>query len=650
MGTLQQVLLIFLGHFVTAQSFRRLEDAMFPQDFGGFFDNNWPFPSDRSFDTLFSSWRRWSPGLHMLGEIPPITNVPRVQVFCDETKLTVVVDKKAYGLMLTGEEMQLGDGCYSNKELPNQFVFAYDLNQCGTTPVLQNGWQAFTNSLHLNLKKIPPTWWQTPPTIHISCIPKRLYAEPNHVSHMNAKRFDIQAMNPSWTTMAESNLYKRGQAINLQVSAETRPDQQLFIHSCFVSASSEPQTRPRHPVILNKGCASSLGSPYTVAQFAATNGAGGINFMLNTSNLISELYVHCNVVILDQELTSASKFCNYNVNKSSWEELNGDVEVCGCCSSKCKGPSVKNLSDDAKAVVTIGPLVIVDDDRELSPALPESKPQAFSSLPTTMMSDTPSPAEDVIVSASTLSQSMAESSPQGVVMVSQDPTTRLTLWLPGQAQAEHGNRSPFEDGLFLSQPGDEDHPEQPLSTADEKAFLNSPINEVAGPIKGKGDPLLWDMKLVTLTDDWPVSSQDDKLIAEFPRKNRLGRSENFAAQADSPLPTEIHVNLMLVEKPTQTAPDGEEPEAQTKLPADVNETALGDEFLQMDTTEPEVDVQPIIHTKLEFTKGADGSKRLSYEEEVKQKMAKRTQGKQEPRLKGLRSTFLNLLRRLNKAE
>lgn len=59
----------------------------------------------------------------------------------------------------------------------------------------------------------------------------------------------------SWSSTAESNVYKRGQVVNLQVSAKTRPEQpqQLFIQSCFVSASPEPQTRRRHAVIMNKG-------------------------------------------------------------------------------------------------------------------------------------------------------------------------------------------------------------------------------------------------------------------------------------------------------------------------------------------------------------------------------------------------------------
>lgn len=57
-----------------------------------------------------------------------------------------------------------------------------------------------------------------------------------------------------WTRCAESNVYNRGQMINLQVSANPGPEQQqLFIRSCFVSSFPEPHTRPRHAVIMNKG-------------------------------------------------------------------------------------------------------------------------------------------------------------------------------------------------------------------------------------------------------------------------------------------------------------------------------------------------------------------------------------------------------------
>lgn len=140
MGTVQQSLWIFWWHIMAVQSFLSLEDATFPQDFSGIFDDNWLFPFERnldfpSFDAIFNSWQAWSPGFPMLTDFPPM-NVPRVQVFCDETKLTLLIDKKAFGLTLTAEELQLGNGCYSNKEQLNHLVFIYNLDQRGTIPVV----------------------------------------------------------------------------------------------------------------------------------------------------------------------------------------------------------------------------------------------------------------------------------------------------------------------------------------------------------------------------------------------------------------------------------------------------------------------------------------------------------------------------------
>ena len=145
MGTIQQLICLFFGHFVSAHSFVSYGDSAFFHDFGHFYENEF-FPSERNFDvlpldTIYSSWPTWLPDFNMLAEFPPFTNIPRVQVSCDLSKLTVLVDKKSFGLTLTSEEIQLGDGCYSNGELMNQLVFVYGLEECGTKPVV-----SYTNS------------------------------------------------------------------------------------------------------------------------------------------------------------------------------------------------------------------------------------------------------------------------------------------------------------------------------------------------------------------------------------------------------------------------------------------------------------------------------------------------------------------------
>ncbi|AWP16743.1 zona pellucida protein C' isoform 2 [Scophthalmus maximus] len=651
MGPVGIVLCIFVGHFVSVHSFP------------GFFDPPVPFPLERNFDfppyhSIVSSWPAGSPDFHVLAELPPFTHVPGVQVFCDESQLSVLVDKRADGAALTAEDVQLGDGCYSNGERPHQYVFTYSVDECGTSHSFQNGLMMFTNNVHLNLKKPLSTWWQTPSTVQISCIPQRALARPRFsgsvapaengksfsIKAENGKSFSIKAMKPSWTSAAESNVYKRGQAINLQVSAETGPERQLFIQSCSVSASPEPQSKPRRVVIMNKGCTAPLGSPHPVVQFVASRRGNMVNFALNTSYLISELYIHCSVHISDQGVNSGSKSCNYDIIQSRWEDLNGAVEVCECCSSKCEVPSVRHLPDDGRATVSTGPLVIVDKDIEMrsEPAVSEQQETRPASVIDSMLSDAPV-TEDTIVSGASRSRSEFSSAPHGVVVVSRDPVARLTLWLPGKVQdTEHSNNigSMSEDSLTVQLKANDvisnEFPDPQPSTSQ----MKPPTNEVEGQTINelKNDASLWDLNVPAMVDGW--------LIPGPPRQKGFGRSgviSTDVAQVDVPLPAEMAANDL------------------NRI--DFNQ--MGDELAQMQadaavTTQGGTgDVQPVVRSKLQFSKGMDGTQTVSYEEEVvKQqegKGAARRCGmdlvkrKLEPRQKGLRSAFLDLLR-MDKAE
>lgn len=154
MRTAGAFLCVFVGCFVAAGAVIS-EDGLFPQHLPFFenlllFEEDFDFPK---FDTIFSSSRTQRPDFHMLGELPSIPGVPQVEVFCDDVKLTVLVGKRAGHVVLTADELQLGDRCYRNHDLPNQHVFAYSLDECGTTRVV-SGFGYFASLpryLHLKL-------------------------------------------------------------------------------------------------------------------------------------------------------------------------------------------------------------------------------------------------------------------------------------------------------------------------------------------------------------------------------------------------------------------------------------------------------------------------------------------------------------------
>ncbi|CAJ1073918.1 zona pellucida protein C [Xyrichtys novacula] len=642
MGTIEIVLCVFLGHVIAVQSviINRDQDATYAEEFLVSLDSIRPFPvrtnSDFFANTLFNSLKSWSPEFPMLSELPPFMNIPTVEVFCDESTLTVLVNKRSNGVMLTGEELWLGNGCTSSGELPNHFVFTYLLDECGTTEMLQNGNMVFTNSLHLNLRSVLHNQWLMPSTVHISCIPKRLDENSNSIVSManseNGKTINIKAMNPSWTNTAESNMYKRGQNINLQVSARTRPKEQLYLQSCFVSPSPDPQVKPRHAVIMNKGCTAPLGSPHAVVQFVASKRPDVVNFVLNTSFLISELYIHCSVLVSDQGVTFGTKSCNYNVFQSRWEDLSGRKEVCKCCSSKCRGLSIKHVPEDSRVIVSTGPFVIEDKEVATSLKPSASEPQTLSAPDTNLMqADDAAAAKDTIVSGTTFSRYKPFSSTQGVMVISEDPVARLTLWLPGQLREPDNSK---DLGNEPKETKSSDTPELQPSTTEQEPLLN---------VKSSRDQGL---SFLTLVDGWVgLPHLEEAAIAEESRRKRwFGRSG------------------MLNSEPSQ--------DVGIQLPAEITLGVLGqNDFNQKDElTESQVDAdvvaqeeandaQPFVRSKLQFSKHPDGSQTVSYEEEVKHKEARgtttrfgmnRIKGQQEHKHGRMFSAFLDLLRRIDK--
>lgn len=269
---------------------------------------------------------------------------------------------------------------------------------------------------------------------------------------------------------------------------------------------------------------------------------------------------------------------------------------------------------EAKAVISTGPLIIVDRDVEKSPEPSVSKQVASNNPVTDSMQSDGAATEDAIVSGFSLPRSGFSSPPQGVVVVSRDPVARLTLWLPGQVQdPEHGSES--DDNLTVqleaSETASNDLPEQQPSTTDQQAPLNPPTNEIGilnvQPLADLMTPPR--LEKVDIAEDSPIKMW----LARF----RLSPQE------------EMIINVQNQDGFIQTEEELADAAATQRLGAD--------------------DAGPVIHSRLEFSKGADGSQALSYEEEVVKQKEELISGcgierERERRQGGLRSTFLDLLR------
>lgn len=259
------------------------------------------------------------------------------------------------------------------------------------------------------------------------------------------------------------------------------------------------------------------------------------------------------------------------------------------------------------------------------------------SIPVTdsMQPDFSSETETAIVSGASMARNHFSSPPHGLVVVSQDPVGRLTLWLPGQIQdTEHSHNIASQSEDNLIHPLNADYLPEP-STADQES-LYPPLNKINSQSLNelKSDPSMWDL---TSVDGWPLPPQLDSavIVEEFKRKTKCGTSGKFGTEAQQKrnVPASDEMNVK-------------------DLKNDFNQT--NEELAQMQADAPMVapegtnDVRPIIRSKIQFSKGVDGSQTLSYEEERDRKEVIRRCGmhciKQESAQKELYSTFLNLLR------
>lgn len=274
-----------------------------------------------------------------------------------------------------------------------------------------------------------------------------------------------------------------------------------------------------------------------------------------------------------------------------------------------------DVISDPKAIVSTGPFVIVDRDAETGP-VSETQVESTAPVTETMQSDGAA-IEDTIVSGATTSRSRFSSPPQGVVVVRQDPSARLTLWLSGRIhEAKHGEiiSSESEKQMVQMESGDavlHDLPEQQPSTNDQEPNVRA-----------------HDVNVVTLAMI-PPHLEKEAVTKESWIKTWLGRHGLLGVKSQQEVnvvpPDEMTVDIVSQD--------------------DFNQNE--DKPLHRLHTN---DAGPVIRSKLQFSKSTDGTKTLSYEEEmVKEKDDRVEPGwglkrKQELRRRKLRSTFLDMLR------
>ncbi|KAJ8287404.1 hypothetical protein COCON_G00000630 [Conger conger] len=324
----------------------------------------------------------WYPGVSLLGPVGGPSSNPlampsdpgavvggsadlELEVWCLGGQLTLGVRATPGGAELNRDALTLGDGCESNGLSVDYLWFTYDLTECGTRQSVLDGDVVYSNVLQYAPEPSSSVLQQVEAfSLPVYCTLDRnqgpvLMSVPVSTKSLGPG-FSLRAMNGSWTGLAESVVFRWGEAIRLQAAVgRVGEEQRLYVPSCHATATPDPKSRPRVRLIMKKGCVAYVVSRRGRARFVPSERTDAVNFLFAAFSLAApEIYLHCELAVLGQEMTPASKFCNYNQRTQRWEELSGDIAVCGCCRTQCPDPAPNSAPAGLRALVTVGPLVV----------------------------------------------------------------------------------------------------------------------------------------------------------------------------------------------------------------------------------------------------------------------------------------------------
>nr|XP_033499364.1 zona pellucida sperm-binding protein 3 [Epinephelus lanceolatus] len=298
-----------------------------------------------------------------------------VSVTCSTSDFVVRVKPAFYGLGADAEELKLGSSCKSNGVLRpyGDLLFMYPLTACDVVRGAPRGYLLYKFVLHYepSPKRFPSRAHRinvdiecryprnnhvyqltVQPTWETAVVRKRLKGSPND--------FQMELMDDSWSTPAQSQVYQLGKTINFQVFAPHLPTGgKLYINTCYATPSSGFKSSLKYSIIDNFGCMLDSKRDPGASQFISQTDKT-LRFSLKafqfTSDPDTEVSIHCRLFVTSEDPGPAHKSCTYRGNR--WTALTGDDSICECCDSQCV--TSKNQRAMMEGSVSSGSLLVSD--------------------------------------------------------------------------------------------------------------------------------------------------------------------------------------------------------------------------------------------------------------------------------------------------
>ncbi|XP_033479692.1 zona pellucida sperm-binding protein 3 [Epinephelus lanceolatus] len=181
------------------------------------------------------------------------------------------------------------------------------------------------------------------PKVQGGTIPKKLQQKSGFVlTHQDASGNDIPGSKTY--TLGHPMYFEARQPSSSAMSGEQR----LYINKCFMTASADPNSSPKHALIDDYGCmvegkmsAQSKFLP-TSSKMAQKFRVTALIFKEKLSSAPQQLYMHCDISMGKLAPTPTSKACNYDAATRKWKALFGPDSVCTCCDSTCSSAKAKS--------------------------------------------------------------------------------------------------------------------------------------------------------------------------------------------------------------------------------------------------------------------------------------------------------------------
>ncbi|KAM6918255.1 zona pellucida glycoprotein 3f, tandem duplicate 2 [Xenentodon cancila] len=250
--------------------------------------------------------------------------------------------------------------------------FDYKFSDCGFVKKLKGKYIVYEGEVSFRPQaRGKPAVFQHP----IECIYKRpegwipSFLNPGAgVSEGHSKLvFHMALLNEQLTGVAKTNVVPLGSFMPIWAAVEQKSHQPLLLLMEECVAATTPELLPNsqiHPIISNKGCL--LESKMGNSMFLPRYHSSAIILYLQsfTFGIGGEVYIHCNLVVWDQDALDETKKACHVKEHGSWELLDDPSQssLCHCCESTCAS-KMKRAADwdlSGRYNSVLGPIIIMD--------------------------------------------------------------------------------------------------------------------------------------------------------------------------------------------------------------------------------------------------------------------------------------------------